>query len=126
MNTGSAFFLEPHAAATSLKSGWTRLASTYSSIRVKLAGGVLEIRPRWYISALARLLLLDLHHRIPVDAIRAVEETGTWHSHSKVDVTYRRPDGEERTVRLYLRKGRELIDVLEALRGGSSPQPETS
>ncbi len=126
MNSANTLFLEPDAAAQSIRSGWTRLASTYKSIRLKLAGGVLEIRPRWYISALARLLLLDLHHRIPVDAIRAVEEMGTWYSHSKVEATYGRPDGEERTVRLFLRKGREFIEALEAPRGGASPQPGTS
>ena len=121
MNSGDALFLERDAAAQSLRSGWTRQASTYKSIRVTLAGGVLEIRPRWYISAVARLLLLDLHHRIPVDAILAVEETGSWYSHRKVEVSYRRPDGQERTVRLFLRKGREFIAALEALRGGASP-----
>ncbi len=56
-----------------------------------------------------------------MDAIRAVEEMGTWYSHSKVEVTYRRPDGQERTVRLFLRKGREFIEALEALRGGPRP-----
>lgn len=126
MNAANTLFLEVDAAAQSLKSGWTRLASTYKSVRVELTEGVLEIQPRWYISALARLLLLDLHHRIPVDAISAVEETGTWYSHRKVEVTYRRSDGQERTVRLFLRKGTEFIAALEALRGGASPRPGTS
>jgi hypothetical protein len=55
--------------------------------------------------------------------IRAVEEKGTWYSHHIVEVTYERPDGQERTVRLFLKKGREFIETLEALRGGASLPP---
>jgi hypothetical protein len=42
-------FVEPSAAAQSLKSFWTRMANTYKCIEVRLKREQLIIRPRWFI-----------------------------------------------------------------------------
>ena len=115
MASNKPLFLESHVAAQSLKSAWTRLASTYGCIWVALSREVLTVQPHWFARWLIVLLGLDLCHEIPVTQIRGVTETGTWFSYGKVEVRFLAGDGEERRVLLYLKQYREFMNKARRL-----------
>ena len=104
-------FFEPYAAAQSLKSAWTRLASTYGCIMVVLSRETLTIKPHWFAKWLISPLGLDLCHRIPITSIRGVTEVGKWYSCGKVELRFVTIDGEDRRMLLYMKKYREFIDT---------------
>ncbi len=109
MQTSEILFFEGYAAAQSLKNAWTRLASTYGCIMVFLTREKIEIKPHWFARWPIRFLLLDLYHEIPVTNIKGVTEMGKWGGLGKVELRFITPDGDNRTVLLYLRKGSEFI-----------------
>jgi hypothetical protein len=110
MNRNEVLFFEDHAAAQSLKSVWTRLASTYGCIRVVLSRKKLMVKPHWYVKWLINLLGLDLSHEIPITNISAVTEVGKWFSYGKVELRFETEEGEDRRILLYLKKYCEFID----------------
>jgi hypothetical protein len=107
MNAEELFF-EPSASAQSLKSYWTRMASTYKCIEVRLSREQLIIRPRWFIGWMIKLLGLDLFHVVPTGHIQSVESTGKWFSYGKVLVKYRK-NGTDHSILLYLKKYEEFL-----------------
>ena len=110
LDRNEVLFLEQHAAAQSLKSVWTRLASTYGCIRVVLSRKKLMVKPHWYVKWLINLLGLDLSHEIPITNISAVTEVGKWFSYGKVELRFETQEGEDRRILLYLKKYCEFID----------------
>ena len=104
--------VEKHAAAQSLKNGWTRLASTYGCMMVVLSEKTLTIKPHWFASWLIGLLHLDLHHEIPVASIRGVKEIGKWHSYGKVELHFQPQKDKDQKILLYLKKSGEFVDQL--------------
>ena len=108
-------FIEDRAAAQSQKNGWTRLASTYSLIRVELDARTLRVAPR---STIARWLIqglgLDLVHAIPLDRILSAEHEGDQGQYGKVLVSFRDDAGNERRLRLYLQGWQRLLGALVA------------
>jgi hypothetical protein len=115
MNTEELFF-EPSASAQSLKSVWTRMASTYKCIEVHLTREQLIIKPRWFIGWMIKLLGLDLYHVVPTDLIQSVESTGKWHSYGKIQVKYRK-NGTDHSILLYLKKHEEFLDKIRQIIG---------
>ena len=111
MDSNEVLFFEPYAAAQSLKSVWTRLASTYGCIMVVLSRETLAIRPHWFAKWLISLLGLDLCHEIPVTSIRGVTEMGKWFSYGKVELHFVTIDGDDQRILLYMKKYREFIDT---------------
>jgi hypothetical protein len=111
MDSNEALFFEPHAAAQSLKSVWTRMASTYGCIMVVLSRETLTIKPHWFAKWLISILGLDLCHEIPITNIRGVKEMGKWFSYGKVELYFVTIDGENKRMLLYLKKYREFIDT---------------
>ena len=107
-------FLETNAAAQSLKNAWTRMASTYKCMQIRLTEKQLTVRPLPIIGWLTKLLGLDLYHTIPVNRIRAVEDSGKWFSHGKVRVEFER-DGADHGLLLYLKKYDEFRDRFEGI-----------
>ena len=103
-------FFEHHAAAQSLRSVWTRLASTYGCIMIVLSRKKLMIRPHWYAKWLISLLGLDLSHDIPIHRIRGIMELGKWFSYGKVELRFEKAGGEERSILLYMGRYREFVD----------------
>lgn len=103
-------FFEQHAAAQSLKSFWTRLASTYGCMRVVLSRKKLTVKPHRFARPLINLLGLDLNHEIAITHIRGVSEMGKWLGYGKVELRFETPQGENRRIWLYLRKYAEFID----------------
>jgi hypothetical protein len=103
-------FFEKHAAAQSLKSFWTRLASTYGCMRVVLSRKKLTIKPHRFVRWLINLLDLDLSHEIPITHIRGVIVIGKWLRYGKVELRFETPEGEDRRIWLYLKKYVEFID----------------
>ena len=112
MQSNEVLFFEQHAAAQSLKSFWTRLASTYGCIMVVLTRKNLTIKPHWFARWLISLLGLDLSHEIPITNIRGVIETGKWFNYGKVELRFETPQGEDRRIWLYLKKSGEFIDKI--------------
>jgi hypothetical protein len=110
MDSNEVLFFEPYAAAQSLKSVWTRSASTYGCIMVVLSRETLTIKPHWFAKWLIILLGLDLCHEIPLTNIRGVMEIGKWFSYGKVEVHFVTIDGENQRIVLYMKKYREFID----------------
>ena len=110
MDGNEVLFFEHHAAAQSLKSAWTRLASTYGCIMVVLSRKKLMIKPHWYAKWLINLLGLDLSHEIPITNLRGVMEMGKWFSYGKVELRFETLEGEDRRILLYMKKYREFID----------------
>ena len=102
-------FFEPAAAARSLKSWWTRLASTYDCMQVILSREHLIIRPRKLPAVLIRALRLDLDHAIPTLRISTVERTGSFLSYGKILVSFSTGDGAHPGVELYLRNAGDLL-----------------
>ena len=110
-------FFEPYAAAQSLKSGWTRLASTYGCIMVVLSRERLTVKPHWFARWLIGLLRLDLYHEIPLINIIDVKEKGKWFSHGKVEVQFVTGNMENRRILLYMKNYREFIDNVKNVIG---------
>ena len=110
VNGNEVLFSEQYAAAQSLKSFWTRLASTYGCIMVVLSREKLMIKPHWYVKWLINLLGLDLCHEIPIANIRGVVEMGKWFSYGKVELRFETVEGEDRRILLYMKKYCEFID----------------
>ena len=113
MNQKSLFF-ESAAAAQSLKNTWTRMASTYKCMEIRLTQTQLCIKPRWFISGLIKLLGLDLHHSIATDRIRNVEARGKWFGYDKVRIRFEK-EGAEREILLYLTNAAEFCDLLKQI-----------
>ena len=110
MDINEVLFFEHYAAAQSLKSIWTRLASTYGCIMVVLSRRTLTIKPHWFAKWLIILLGLDLCHEIPINNIRGVTEMGKWFSYGKVELHFETVPGEDQRILLYMKKYREFID----------------
>ena len=103
-------FCEQYTAAKSLKSAWTRLASTYGCMMIVLSLKILTIKPHWFAKWLISLLRLDLCHEIPVKNIIAVNEIGKWSSYGKVELHFRTEGGENQKLLLYMKKYHEFVD----------------
>jgi hypothetical protein len=110
MNGDELLFCEHYAAAQSMRSAWTRLASTFGCMMIQLTRGTLTIKPHWFATWPIRLLRLDLRHEIPIGKIRRILEVGKWAGYGKVEVQFRAADGKDRTVLLFLRRSREFVD----------------
>lgn len=110
MDRTEEMFFEHYAAAQSMKSVWTRLASTYGCIMIVLSRESLTIKPHWFAKWLISLLGLDLCHEIPITNIIDVKEMGTWFRYGKVEVHFKTVDGEDRRILLFMKKYREFID----------------
>jgi hypothetical protein len=113
MDGNEVLFFEPYAAAQSLKSVWTRLASTYGCIMVVLSRETLTIKPHWFAKWLISPLGLDLCHEIPITNIRGATEMGKWFSYGKVELHFVTIDGESRRILLYMKKYREFLDTVK-------------
>jgi len=113
MDSNEVLFFEPYTAAQSLKSVWTRLASTYGCIMVILSRETLTIKPHWFAKLLINLLCLDLSHEIPITNIRAVSEMGKWFSYGKVELHFVTINGENQRILLYMKKYQEFIDTVK-------------
>ena len=110
VDSNEVLFFEHHAAAQSLKSVWTRLASTYGCIMVVLSRKKLMIKPHWFAKWLINLLGLDLSHEIPITNIKGVMEMGKWFGYGKVELRFETLEGEDRRILLYMKKYCEFID----------------
>ena len=110
MNSNEVLFFEHHAAAQSMKSVWTRLASTYGCIMVVLCRRTLTIKPHLFAKWLIRPLGLDLCHEIPITNIIGVTEVGKWFSYGKVELHFETVEGKDRRILLYIKKYREFVD----------------
>ncbi len=106
-------FSESYAAARSLKSAWTRMASTYGCMMVQLSRETLTIKPHWYARWITGLLGLDLCHEIPLSNIRFVAERGKWFSRGKIELHFAATGGEEGKILLYLKKHDEFMKVMK-------------
>ena len=113
MDSDQALFSEHYAAAQSLKSPWTRLASTYGCIMVVLSRETLTIKPHWFAKWLISPLCLDLYHEIPITKIRGATEMGKWFSYGKVELHFLTIDGESRRILLYMKKYREFLETVK-------------
>ena len=114
MDSNGVLFCEHYAAAQSLKSAWTRLASTYGCIMVGLSRETLTIKPHWFARWLIALLCLDLCHEIPITKIRSVTEVGKWFRYGKVELHFVTIDGRNQKILIFLKKYREFIDTAKS------------
>lgn len=108
-------FYEDHAAAQSLKSTWTKLASTYGCIIVTLTPQGLAVKPHWYAKWLINLLALDQCHEIPLTNIRGITDKGKWHIFGIADVHFVTDEGDKRTISLYLKNHTKFIEAAKKL-----------
>jgi len=115
MDSDKALFFEHYAAAQSLKSPWTRMASTYGCIMVVLSRKMLTIKPHWFAKWLISLLQLDLFHEIPLTRIRGVKETGRWLNYGKVELLFQTVEGKDQKILLYMKKSREFVEKLSSV-----------
>ena len=110
MDSNEVLFCEHYAAAQSLKSVWTRLASTYGCMMIVLSRETLLIKPHWFAKWLISLLHLDLCHEIPITSIIGVMEMGKWSSYRKVEMHFQTVEGKDQKILLYMKKYREFFD----------------
>ncbi len=114
MERNDVLFCERYAAAQSLKSFWTRLASTYGCMMIVLSQKALLIKPHWFAKWLISLLQLDLCHEIALADITEVIETGKWYSYGKVEVHFQTAGGKGQKILLYMKRSREFIDKISS------------
>ena len=114
MDDDEVLFCEYYAAAQSLKSAWTQLASTYGCMKVVLSSKALIIKPHWYAKWLIGLLQLDLCHEIPITSIRDVMLKGKWFSYGKVELHFKTAEDKEQKLLLYMKKYHEFFDKLKS------------
>ena len=112
MESNEVLFCEYYAAAQSMKSAWTRLASTYGCMMIILFRNTLMIKPHWFAKWLISLLHLDLCHEIPIANIRDVKEIGKWSRCGKVELDFQTVEGKDQKILLYMKKYREFVDKL--------------
>ena len=112
MDSNDVLLCENYAAAQSLKSVWTRLASTYGCMMIVLSRKTLTIKPHWFANWLISLLHLDLRHEIPLASIGSVKEIGTWYKYGKVELNFRTLDGKDQKILLYMKRSREFVAQL--------------
>ena len=115
MESDDPLFREDYAAAQSMHSTWTRLASTYGCMMIRLSPKTLTIKPHWFAKWPINLLRLDLCHEIPVAEIQSVREVGKWGSYGKVEVHSQAADGKDRTMLLFMKRSREFVDKISSL-----------
>jgi hypothetical protein len=108
-------FSERNAAAQSMRSGWTRMASTYGCINVALTEDSLWIKPHWFADWMIRLLRLDLHHEIPIGKISVVKAKGKWFGYGIVEIGFTAGDSKTAALLLYLKKEKEFIQKVNEL-----------
>ena len=113
MNRNEVLFFEDHAAAQSLKSVWTRLASTYGCMMIVLTPNMLIIKPHWFAKWLLSLLHLDLCHEIPITRIRGVTEKGKWSGYGKVELHFQTVEGKDQNLLLYMKQYHDFIDKIK-------------
>ena len=114
MDNNGLLFCEKYAAAQSLKSAWTRLASTYGCMKIVLFPKMLIIKPHWFAKWLISLLRLDLCHEIPITNIVGVIEMGKWFNYGKVELQFQTVDGQNQKILLYMKKYREFVDKIRS------------
>ena len=114
MDSNEMLFSEHYAAAQSLKSTWTRLASTYGCMKIVLFPNMLIIKPHWFAKWLLSLLRFDLCHEIPITNIINVLETGKWSNYGKVELQFQTVDGRNQKILLYMKKYSEFIDKIKS------------
>jgi hypothetical protein len=107
-------FFESAASAQSQTNFWTRMASTYRCVEIRLTRERLIIKPRWFIGWMTRLLGLDLYHEVPTDQIQDVRSSGTWFSYGKVLLRFMK-NGREQEILLYLKKVNEFLDTMRPM-----------
>lgn len=112
MDSNDVLLREDYAAAQSLKSVWTRLASTYGCMMIVLSEKTLIIKPHWFAKWLIWLLHLDLYHEIPVSRIRDINQSGKWYSYGKVELHFQALDGKDQKIILYMKKSDEFAKKL--------------
>ena len=112
MDRNDVLFRESYAAAQSLKSTWTRFASTYGCMMIVLSRETLTVKPHWFAKWLISLLHLDLCHEIPMASIRGVKEIARWYSYGKVELHFQTLEGEDRKMLLYMKKSREFVEKM--------------
>ena len=110
MDSNEVLFFEHYAAAQSLKSFWTRLASTYGCMMIVLSRKTLLIKPHWFAKWLISLLHLDLYHEIPISNIIGVMEMGKFSSYGKVELHFQTVAGKDQKILLYMKKSRDFVD----------------
>ncbi len=108
-------FFESGAAALSLKSTWTKLASTYGCMEVSLSHLYLKIKPGRGIGWLIKPLNLDLNHTIPISEITSVEKKGSSMGYREIRISFRDSGYEEREIILYIRKHEDFLTELDKL-----------
>lgn len=118
MDNDEVLLFEHYAAAQSLKSAWTRLASTYGCMMIVLSRKTVMIKPHWFAKWLIILLRLDLCHEIPIENIRGALEVGKWYGYGKVELHFQAAGGKDQKILLYMKQYREFVDkVTSAING---------
>lgn len=118
MESNEVLFCEQNAAAQSLKSFWTRLASTYGCMMIVLYSTTLIIKPHWFSRWIISLLRLDQCHEIPITNIISVTEMGRWSNYGKVELHFHTMEGEDKRLLLFMKKSREFVDNLPSVMWG--------
>lgn len=108
-------FSEDTAAARSLKSSWTRTASTYDCIQVVLSREHLIVKPRKLPGVLIRILLFDLNHVIPNHKITSVEKIGDELGYGRIRVEFSTDHGDHPGVELYLKNADAFLDQIQVV-----------
>jgi hypothetical protein len=108
-------FAEHTAAARSLKSSWTRIASTYDSIHVVLSREHLIVKPRRLLAGVISVLKLDLDHVIPTHRITTVEPERVYLSYTLIRIGFETDDGPHEGLDLYLRNPNEFLEQIDTI-----------
>ncbi|MBT8127032.1 MAG: hypothetical protein HKP12_10490 [Gammaproteobacteria bacterium] len=114
MDSNDVLLRENYVAAQSLKSFWTRLASTYGCMMIILSRKTLIIKPHWFAKWLISLLYLDLCHEIPITSIRNVREMGKWSNYGKVELHFQNVEGENQKILLYMKNYRDFVEMVSS------------
>ncbi len=116
MSHGSLLFQEQYAMAQSQKNGWTKSVNTWKCITVSLSATHLQVKLHGLFGLLVKPFNADLDHSVPITDIRSVVKKKSYFGYNEISVVFSLPNGGERELLLYLKRGEEFLNFLGSMR----------
>ncbi len=115
MTEGSLLFQEQYAMAQSQKNGWTKSVNTWKCITVSLSATHLQVKLHGLFGLIVKPFNADLDHVIPITDIRSAVKNRNLFGYNEISVVFSLRSGGERELLLYLKRGDELLNLLNSM-----------
>lgn len=112
----SLLFQERYAMAQSQKSTWTKLVNTWKCVEVSLSAMHVRVRLHGLFGLLVKPFGADLDHLIPIAAVVSASKRRVLMGYDEISLVFSLPEGGERELLLYLKRGEEFLAMLNSMR----------